>query len=120
MIEEGKYLQQLKERMVARGYAHRTQQVYLRSVKAFIDFHGGRDPRYMGIVEIELFMNYLSRQKGVLFHEKQKMFQALLFFYTEVLHLSLQKEYIDASRSAVSHRPVNHVGRRMVQRVMVF
>ena len=106
--------------MSSKGYAYRTKQFYLDVVEAYIRFHGKRDPHHMGMVEIELFMNYLSSKKEVSFHERQKAFQALMFFYTQVLQVALQKEYIDASRKEMSHTPVNSVVRKPVQSVMVF
>jgi hypothetical protein len=51
---------------------------------------------------------------------KQKAFQALMFFYTQVLHIALQKEYINASRTENYAHDVKQLQRKPVQRVMVF
>ena len=113
-------LQKLQQSMSVKGYAAKTRQLYLQTVEAYIAFHGKRDPRYMGMVEIELFMNHLTEKKGVSFPARQQAFQALMFFYTQVLHVALQKEYIDASRKECVQTPVNRVVRKPVQSVMVF
>ena len=111
-------LKQLKEKMIRKGYGYKTQQFYMDTVKAFISFHGKRDPSYMGMVEIDLFMNHLTRDKGILFRKKQQVFQVLMFFYTQVLHISLQNEYIDASRgSQLIPKADTH---KMVQSIMQF
>ena len=120
MKQEPVVLRELKEKMISKGYAYKTQQFYLEIVREFILFHGNRNPRHMGMVEIELFMNYFTRKSALLFRAKQQAFQALMFFYTQVLRISLQKEYIDASRSSDTAVPVNRVGHKMVQSVMVF
>ena len=112
-------LQQLKEKMVSKGYGYKTQQFYIYTIKEFIFFHGKRDPYYMGMVEIELFMNYLVREKGIRFRKKQQVFQALMFFYTQVLQISLQKEYINASRVA-PEVIVKTDSLKMVQSIMQF
>ena len=113
-------LKKLQQKMSVKGYAAKTRQFYLQTVKEYILFHGKRDPYHMGMVEIELFMNYLSEKKGISFPVRQQAFQALMFFYTQVLQVALQKEYIDASRKESAQTPVNRVVCKPVQSVMVF
>ncbi len=113
-------LQKLQQRMSVKGYAAKTRQFYLQIVEEYILFHGKRDPYHMGMVEIELFMNYLSEKKSVPFPARQQAFQALMFFYTQVLQVALQKEYIDALRKESAQTPVNRVVCKPVQSVMVF
>jgi hypothetical protein len=118
MRKENGVMQLLHEAMAVRGYALKTQQFYMQTIKEYVTFHGNRDPRYMGMVEVELFMEHLSRTKGVFMKRKQEIFQALMFFYTQVLKRSLQKEYLDASRRVESAKSV--VGKKGRQMVMAF
>ena len=118
MKEKTDVMQLLQDAMAMRGYALKTQQFYMQTIKEYVTFHGNRDPRYMGMVEVELFMEHLSRTKGVFMKRKQEIFQALMFFYTQVLKRSLQKEYLDASRRVESVKSV--VGKKGRQMVMAF
>jgi hypothetical protein len=110
----------LKEKMMAKGYSFKTEQFYLHTIKEYISFHGKRDPRYMGMEEIDLFMRHLFSKQGYQVRMKQKVFQALMFFYTQVLHIALQKEYINASRAENHLHNVRQLQHKPVQRVMVF
>ncbi len=120
MKREVNILTMLKEKMTAKGYSFKTEQFYLHTIKEYIRFHGKRDPRYMGMEEIDLFMKHFSSKQGYQFRMKQKAFQALMFFYTQVLHIALQKEYINASRTENYAHDVKQLQRKPVQRVMVF
>ncbi len=118
MTIEHKMINALKEKMNLKGYGFRTQQLYIETIKKFISFHGKRDPRYMGMVEIDLFMEYLIKNRIIQQSSKQKFFQALMFFYSQVLEISLQDEYIEASR--VSQSLSHSINKKMVQSVMCF
>lgn len=116
-------LRRLEEKMQAKGYAPKTEHFYLQTIAAFLHFHGGRDPRHMGMAEIELFVAHRMRSAGMQVGLKQKSFEALFFFYTQVLGSAPQKEYIAASRRSQEHLhavPVGSSKRKMLQRVMVF
>ena len=106
----------LESQMRAKGYAGILRRRYHRAVEQFILFHGKRDPKYMGMTEIELFLNFLER-KGVSVKERETVFQALLFLYTYVLKRALQREYLAASRRMIEGGKIGH---KPVQRVMVF
>ncbi len=117
MTIEHKMIKALKEMMDSKGYAFRTKQLYIETIKEYISFHGKRDPRYMGMIEIDLFMDYLVRSRKIQANLKQKIFQILIFFYTQVLEISLQDEYIEASRISQALLSSN---KTMVQSVMYF
>ncbi len=106
----------LESQMQAKGYAPMLRRRYHRVVEQFIVFHGKRDPGYMGMREIELFLGFLERQ-GVGSKERESTFQALLFLYTYVLKKALQKEYLAASRQMNGG---NNTGHKPVQQVMTF
>jgi hypothetical protein len=110
---ENKIVEQIVKTMKMKGYATRTQQLYLKWINEFINFHG-KNPQNMGIVEIDRFKNYLERQVIISNELRKQASQAILFLYTQVLKISLQNDYIQAARDIKPQK------RKMVQSVMVF
>jgi hypothetical protein len=119
MYSEKTILEQLSQKMLAKGYSTKTQHLYINSVKAYLKFHQGRDPKEMGMKEIESFMNDLSEKMALHFRKREQAFQALLFLYIQVLNLSLRDEYIEASRS-IKSATAEKESKKYVQSVMVF
>ncbi len=121
-MQQRTVIQQLEAKMQSKGYSNRTRHFYRQTIESFLTFHGGRDPRFMGMQEIELFVAYRMRSDGLHTGLKQKYFEALIFFFTQVLGKALQQEYIAASRREPVGRTSARTGgrRRMVQQVMVF
>jgi uncharacterized protein (DUF2235 family) len=127
MQSKSAVLERLSDKMQAKGYGWKTQHFYMRTIEAFLTFHGGRDPRFMGMTEIELFVAYRIRQAHIPADLKQKSFEALFFFFTQVLGRAPQKEYIDASRNQKESLHAASIGslngsskRKMIQQVMIF
>ncbi len=118
MQRKKKLLELVREKMMRKAYGLKTQQVYLTWVKEYILFHHKKHPLKMGKVEIEKFMDYITVEKGLSKKRKQEAFYALVFLYTQVLGVSLQQEYIQASRTkaSVTDMQVPY----MVQSVMEF
>ncbi len=115
MQKKQRLLLQVVEIMSLKGYAIKTQQIYLKWIKEYIFFHNKKHPLKMGKTEIDQFLTYLSKN-GVTTHKRKKeAFLAILFLYTQVLEVSLQDEYIQASRT-----PGVIPAQKMVQSVMVF
>jgi hypothetical protein len=119
MYDEKTILKQLSQKMLSKGYGTKTQHLYINTVKAYLKFHQGRDPKDMGMKEIESFMNDLSKKMALHFKKREQSFQALLFLYIHVLNLSLREEYIEASRS-IKSATTKKESKKYVQSVMVF
>ena len=118
MQHEKRLLELTAKTMNMKGYARKTQQTYLRWIKAYILFHGRRDPLEMGVREIEHFKNNLDVKRAFSFDLKKEALQALTFLYTQVLGVSLQNQYIQAARNLQPNEVAKK--RALVQTVMVF
>lgn len=117
MQKEKNVIELVTKTMQLKGYEYKTQQNYLKWIKAYLLYHG-KNPVHMGIVEIERFKNYISLTKTFSHEIKRQASQAIIFLYTQVLGINLQNEYIQATRNL---RPKNREKRqKIVQSVMVF
>jgi coproporphyrinogen III oxidase len=114
MQNERKLLELTTKTMNMKGYARKTQQTYLRWIKEYILFHGKKDPLEMGVTEIEHFKNNLDVKQAFSFDVKKEALQALTFLYTQVLGVSLQNQYIKATRDLQPKKQA------LIQTVMVF
>ena len=118
MKHEKNLLEQITTTMKMKGYARKTQQTYLKWIKAYLLFHGKRNPLAMGVKEIEHFKNNLDVKNAFSFDLKKEILQALTFLYTQVLGISLQNQYIQAARNL---QPSTGAKKQaLVQTVMVF
>jgi len=70
-------------------YSPRTEEAYLHWIRAFIRFHGGRQPRDMGAPEMTAFLNHLAVQRWVSASTQNQALCALVFLYRRVLGLEL-------------------------------
>ncbi len=70
-------------------YSIRTEQAYLDWTKRFILFHGKRHPKYMGAGEVRAFLTHLAVEGNVAASTQNQALSALLFLYSQVLHLEL-------------------------------
>jgi len=100
--------------MRKKGYSKRTQDLYIRWIKEYILYHGNINPTYMGVKEIELFKNYLTKVKRASLELKTQASQAIFFLYTQILKINLQNDYINSARN------LNQQKSKIVQTVMVF
>jgi len=119
MYDEKTILKQLSQKMLSKGYSTKIQHLYINSVKAYLKYHHGRDPKEMGMKEIESFLDDLNNKIALNFRKREQAFQALLFLYIQVLNLSLRDEYIEATRSIKSVAKTKEA-KKYVQSVMVF
>jgi len=82
-------LGQLRERLHLMHYSFRTEEIYVYWVKAFIRFHGLRQPAEMGRPELEDFLTHLADDRSVAPSTHSQALSALLFFYSKVLRHDL-------------------------------
>ena len=81
-----KLLDQISEVMRFKHYSIRTETAYRDWIKRFIFFHGKRQPREMGAVEVARFLSDLAVTRKVASSTQNQAFNALQFLYREVLH----------------------------------
>jgi len=72
-------------------YSPRTEEAYLHWIRAFIRFHGGRQPRDMGALEMTAFLNHLAVQRRVSpsTSTQNQALCPLVFLYRRVLGLEM-------------------------------
>jgi integron integrase len=77
-------LRLVDERIRFRHFSPRTSQAYAQWIHRFVKFHGGRDPRILGQVEIEEFLSNLAVKKKVGASTQNQALAALLFLYKDI------------------------------------
>ena len=82
-------LDQLREAIRYRHYAHSTEKVYVYWVRFYIRFHSLKHPLEMGATHIEAFLRHLSVNRGVSASTHKQALSAVLFLYREVLKQDL-------------------------------
>ena len=98
-----KLLDQVRDVMRVKHYAFRTELSYISWIKKFILFHQKRHPKDMGETEVEAFLTWLAVEKNVAKSTQNQAFNALIFFYREVLKRPLEGR-VDAVRSRKKQR----------------
>ncbi|HYB66260.1 MAG TPA: integron integrase [Steroidobacteraceae bacterium] len=78
-----------RERMRTRHLSLRTEQAYLRWMRRYADFHGGRPLAALGARELERFLTHLAVTQRVGAATQSQALQALLFLYRHVLQIEL-------------------------------
>lgn len=83
-----------------RHYSRRTEDVYVRSVKRFVEFHGGLHPNQLGEAEVGKFLSMLAERGRAVAGTQNQALAALLFMYRHVLGvpMSLGREVSRAKR----------------------
>ncbi|RZU02542.1 integron integrase [Rivibacter subsaxonicus] len=84
-LKAPKVLDQLRERIRFFHYSLRTEEAYVYWARAFIRFHGVRQPATMGGPEVEAFRTWLANARGVAASTHRQALSALLFLYGKVL-----------------------------------
>ena len=75
---------QLRRAIRAHHYSERTEEAYLRWVRRFVRYHGGRHPVAIGAQEVSQFLSSLAEDRGVSASTQNQASSALLFLYREV------------------------------------
>lgn len=86
--------------MRLRHYSRRTEEVYIRWVKRFVEHTGRRHPRELGELEIGDFLSALSKEGQVSAGTQNQALAALLFLYRYVIGVPIQmgREVLRAKR----------------------
>lgn len=80
-----KPLAQLRHAIRLRHFALSPQKVDVHCCRAFIKFHGLRNPREIGSGQVEAFLNWLAQDRQVSASTHRQALSALLLVYGEVL-----------------------------------
>ena len=83
----------LHETIRCRHYSIRTEQSYADWVRRFLAFHSGRTPEAMAEPEISSFLTHLAVRDRVASATQNQALNALVFFFRNVLHKSLDSPF---------------------------
>jgi integron integrase len=112
-----KLLDQVRDVMRLKHYAFRTEHTYISWIKRFILFYDKRDPKDMGVPEVEAFLTWLAVEKTVSKSTQNQAFNALIFLYREVLKQPLDGR-INAVMSSKKQRLPIVMSKEETQRVL--
>ncbi len=84
-IAVGDLAQALAAEIRRRNYSIRTEHAYVQWLQRFMHFHNNRDPREMGAIEVQAYLNYLALQRQVTPSTQSQALCALVFLYKQVL-----------------------------------
>jgi integron integrase len=80
-----KLLDRVRDRLRLRHYSPRTERVYVRWIKRYINYHGKRHPAMLGAADVSRFLSSLAIDCRVSAATQNQALAALLFLYREVL-----------------------------------
>jgi integron integrase len=84
------FLDKCRQAMRLRHLSKRTEESYVRNIRCFIEFHGGRrHPRDLGAEDIRAFLSHLASARDVAASTQNVAFNALLFLYRHVLDMPM-------------------------------
>lgn len=109
-------LDQMRLLLRLRHYSRNTEECYVQWARRFILFNRLRHPRTMGAAEVEQFLGDLATRGRVSASTQNQAFNALLFFYREVLKIDLGQ--IQAVRARRGKRLPVVLAPEEVQRVL--
>ena len=95
-----KLLDQVRDCLRLKQYAHRTEETYILWIRQYILFHNKRHPVEMGRIEVEAFLTHLAVEKKVAASTQNQALSAILFLYRHILKIELTD--IDAVRARQS------------------
>jgi integron integrase len=82
-------LDQVRERIRYFHYSIRTEEAYVHWVKGYVNFHGLRHPRELGVPEVERFLSHLANERHVSGSTHRQALSAMVFLYEKVLGIEL-------------------------------
>lgn len=88
-LQSTRLLDQVRERIRLLHYSRRTEEAYVHWTRAFVRFHGVRQPAQMGRLEVEAFLGWLASERSVSASTYRQALSALIFLYAKVLQIDL-------------------------------
>jgi integron integrase len=82
---DDRLLPSMRRQLRMRHYSRRTEEVYLRWARRFIEHHGRRHPRELGERAIEEFLSALAIRGRVAAGTQNQALAAIMFLYRDVL-----------------------------------
>jgi len=104
-MKNSEIINKMREKIRLKHYSLATEKSYVGWVRRYISFHASRvasNKAQTGAPEVEAFLTWLAKQRRVSAATQNQAFNALLFFYTQVLGQELGA--IDALRAKKSRR----------------
>lgn len=94
------FINMIKEEMIARHYAKRTIESYIKWIKAFVRFHRYQHPAKMHNREVEQFLNHLVVNQKASASTQALALNAISFLYRDVINtpLSLNLRFVKSAR----------------------
>ena len=89
MARKSPLLESVRRKIRVLHYSIRTEQTYIYWIKYYIQFHGTRHPKDMGVPEIEEFLTYLAVEQKVTPSTQNLALSAILFLYQKVFEIEL-------------------------------
>jgi integron integrase len=114
---KARLLDQVREVLRVKHYSIHTEDAYVAWIKRYIFFHQKRHPREMGAPEVQAFLSDLAVRQNVSASTQNQALNALVFLYSEVLHLELDWMH-DLVRARRTHRVPVVLSKPEVQRVL--
>jgi integron integrase len=81
----------VRQALRVRHYSPRTERAYCHWIRRFILFNDKRHPTKLGAREVQSFLNHLATKMGVSAATQNQALAALVFLYSDVLAISLEK-----------------------------
>lgn len=100
------YFNRLISCIRVKQYSIRTEQAYEAWIARFILFHSMRDPLEVGSNGVSAYLQHLVVNRGVSDNTQKQALSALVFFYRNVLEVSLDEELSFVRSSRTRRLPV--------------
>ena len=94
--------EQVLSAMREKNYSARTEQAYTLWIKRFVLFHNRKDPRGHGRAQIDEYLTYLAQRRKLSASTVNQAFHAIMFLYSEVLHMPVS----DPDTAARAKKPL--------------
>ncbi|MGH8644135.1 MAG: site-specific integrase [Gammaproteobacteria bacterium] len=78
-VTQLRLLEQVRDVIRRKYYSIRTEQAYIQWIRRFILFHGKRNPREMGAVEVEQFLTHLAVDGKAVSSTQNQALNAIVF-----------------------------------------
>jgi len=111
-------LDQVRDAIRLKHYAHSTEQTYIHWIKRYIFFHNKRHPKDMGAAEVESFLSHLATTAQVSASTQNQALSSLLFLYKHVLQKDLPILSLPTVRAKEGKRLPNVLTKEDVQKVI--
>jgi integron integrase len=111
-------LDQVRDAIRLKHYAHSTEQTYIHWIKRYIFFHNKRHPKDMGAAEVESFLSHLATTAQVSASTQNQALSSLLFLYKHVLQKDLPMLSLPTVRAKEGKRLPNVLTKEDVQKVI--